>query len=251
MCHFKWVIGLAFSLFMDIYLHFYKYRVISSDKPNNWLYAYEAPYLGPSTRNMKFILGKKQNMTQVFDDKGRVRAGTVVSVTPMVVTQVKTNEKDGYSALQFGAFPKRKIQNKALMGHLKDMGNFSLLKEYSLLDSTLNVGDSVSVDVFSVGDKVEISGLSKSKGFQGVIKRHGFHGGPRTHGQKHSEKEPGSISGGLRTRVPKGMRMAGRMGGDRITVKNLSVLAVLPEKNEIIIKGAVPGRRGSILEIKG
>ena len=112
-------------------------------------------------------------------------------------------------------------------------------------------GDLITVGVFSKGDVVTVSGVSKSKGFQGVVKRHGFHGGPRSHGQKHSEREPGSIGGGLRNKVPKGMRMAGRTGGERITIKNLEIIGVDGENNQLIVKGAIPGRRGTLIEIIG
>lgn len=201
---------------------------------------------------MKFLLGKKQYMTQIFDEKGRVHAGTVVEISPLVVTQVKNEKKDGYSALQIGAFPKRKSQGKALAGHLKDLANFSTLREVHVgAEETLKRGDTIDISSFAEGDKIEVSGISKGKGFQGVIKRHGFHGGPRTHGNAHAERSPGSISGGLRSRVPKGMRMAGRMGSDRITIKNLSILKIDTEKNEMIIKGAIPGRRGTLIEIRG
>jgi large subunit ribosomal protein L3 len=111
-------------------------------------------------------------------------------------------------------------------------------------------GDSISLDTFAKNDKVTVTAISKGKGFQGVVKRHGFAGGPRSHGQKHSEREPGSIGGGLRTHVPKGMRMAGRMGSDKITVKNLKVLAIDNETNEILVSGAIPGRRGTVIEIR-
>jgi len=205
---------------------------------------------------MKFILGTKKEMTQIFDKEGVVHPATVISATPSVVVQVKNKETDGYTALQFG-YGERKAKNinKAQLGHMKDLGNFKVLREFRLEneESKLNKGDKVGVDLFAEGDTVEVSGISKGKGFQGVVKRHGFHGGPRSHGQKHSEREPGSISGGNREggRVPKGMRMAGRMGSDRITVTNLKVLSVDSENNEIILSGAVPGRRGTLIEIKG
>jgi large subunit ribosomal protein L3 len=200
---------------------------------------------------MKFLLGKKKEMTQIFDEKGRVSAGTVVSISPLIVTQVKGEKTDGYFAVQLGGFPGKKAANKAMKGHLKELPNFSELIEVRLAaESTMQVGDEVTLANFTVGDKLEISGISKGKGFQGVIKRHGFAGGPRTHGNAHAEREPGSISGGLRSHVPKGMRMGGRMGSDRITVRNLKVLAIDTDKNEMIIKGAVPGRRGTLLEIK-
>ena len=131
-------------------------------------------------------------------------------------------------------------------------GFFRTLKEFRLKSTdTIKVkeGDSIDVSVFAPGDKLQISSVSKGKGFQGVVKRHGFHGGPRTHGQKHSEREAGSIGGGLRTHVPKGMRMAGRMGGDRITQKNLKVISIDKDNNIMLVKGAIAGKRGSLVEI--
>lgn len=203
---------------------------------------------------MKFILAKKENMTQIFGEDGRARVATLLSTGPMTVVQVKTKEKDGYLAVQFG-FGERKDKNlsKATKGHTKDLGNFAVLKEFRLQElGDLKRGDKVTPEVFAVGDRVVVSGISKGKGFQGVVKRHGFHGGPRSHGQKHSEREPGSISGGTRNggRVPKGMRMAGRMGSDRVTIKNLEVLAVDPKNNTMLVSGAMPGRRGTLVEVK-
>lgn len=206
---------------------------------------------------MKFILGIKQHMTQVFGEDGKVLPVTVLASGPMTVTQVKTKEKDGYDAIQLG-FGSKSPKNvaKAQKGHFKELGNFRFVKEYRLAEgekSDLKVGDKVDLSAFKEGDAVEVSGISKGKGFQGVVKRHGFHGGPRSHGQKHSEREPGSISGGTRNggRVPAGMRMAGRMGGDRITVKNLKVAQLNAESNLILISGAIPGRRGTVVEIRG
>lgn len=203
---------------------------------------------------MKFLLGTKQEMTQIFDETGQVVPATVVSAGPSVITQIRTTERDGYTAVQvgFGKKSKQKV-SKALFGHLKNLGPFGTIREFRLKEpaSEVNVGDTLSADIFAEGDVVTVSGVSKGKGFAGVVKRHGFHGGPRTHGQKHSEREPGSIGGGLRTRVPKGMRMAGRMGGERITVRNLKVLRVDKENNRLVISGAVPGRRGTVLEIRG
>lgn len=191
-------------------------------------------------------------MTQIFDEKGAVRAGTVVVVSPLTVTQVKNIETDGYEAVQFGTFVTKKKQGKATDGRLKELENLSKFIEIRVNEpAEMKRGDKVEVEAFAEGDIVEVSGVSKGKGFQGVIKRHNFKGGPRTHGNAHGERSPGSISGGLRTHVPKGMRMAGRMGTDRVTIKNLSILKVFPETNEIIISGALPGRRGTILEIKG
>jgi len=202
---------------------------------------------------MKFILGTKENMTEYFSEDGKVFPVTVVSCGPITVTQVKTKETDGYNAVQIGFGTKNaKNISKAVKGHLKDLGNFKFIKEFREDETpTCKVGDVFNVaDLFKEGDVLRVSGTSKGKGFQGVVKRHGFSGGPRTHGQKHSEREPGSIGGGLRTHVPKGMRMAGRMGSDRITQKNLKVVLVDGENNLMFIKGAVPGVRGSLVEIR-
>ncbi len=199
---------------------------------------------------MKFILGTKEEMTEYFTEDGKVVPVTVVVTGPHIVTQVKTKAKDGYDAVQvgFGTRNAKKI-SKAVKGHLKDLGSFRYLREFTA-NSEHKVGDTLNPsEVFAAGEKVTISGTSKGKGFQGVVKRHGFKGGPRTHGQKHSEREPGSIGGGLRTHVPKGMRMAGRMGSDRITEKNKEIVAIDTEQNVILIKGALPGRRGTLLEI--
>ena len=135
----------------------------------------------------------------------------------------------------------------------RKLGNFAYLKEYRPKngETKAELGSSIDVSVFNEGDTVEVSGISKGKGFQGVVKRHGFKGGQRTHGQKHSERKPGSIGGGLRTRVPSGMRMAGRMGSDRVTVKNLKIVKIDKDKNQFLISGAVPGSRGTLLEIRG
>ncbi len=201
----------------------------------------------------KFILATKQNMTQIFDDKGLVHPVTVLKAGPMTVTQVKNTAKDAYNAVQFGYGARReKNISKALKGHMKG-GNFMHVKEMRTEgESELKLGDSVDVSTFSVGDKVTVSSISKGKGFQGGVKRHGFKGGPRSHGQKHSEREPGSLGGGGRDggRVAKGKRMAGRMGGVRITSKGLTVVSVKPETGEIFIRGAVPGRRGTLVEIR-
>ena len=201
-------------------------------------------------------------MSQVWGDDGKVRPVTIVATTPNVVTQVKTAERDGYSAVQVG-WGERNPKNisKAVKGHVKELGNFKGLKEFRLGGvstgqpatlTSMKVGDKIDVGVFKVGDEVIISAISKGKGFQGGVKRHGFHGGSRTHGQKHSEREPGGIGGGGRAggRVAKGMRMAGRMGGDRVTVKGVKVVQVDAAKNIILVSGAVPGRRGTLVEIR-
>ncbi len=200
---------------------------------------------------MKLILGTKVAMSQIFDTDGAVHPVTVISAGPVTVTQLKTNETDGYQAVQVG-FGTRNEKNisKAVRGHLKGLGNFRFLREFPLENATeMKIGDKIDVSAFAEGDVVTVSGVSKGKGFQGVVKRHGFHGGPRSHGQKHSEREPGSIGGGLRTGPRKGKRMGGRMGGDRVTVKNLKVVQIDSAKNEIFISGAIPGRRGTLVEI--
>lgn len=194
-------------------------------------------------------------MSQVWDKDGRAVPVTLVSVLPNVVTQVKTAEKDGYSAVQVG-FGVRKAKNiaKPQLGAFKTLGAFQGVKEWRLsVPATEKVGDKIEVSVFKVGDIVAVSGISKGKGFQGVVKRHGFSGGSRTHGQKHSEREPGAIGGRGRAggRVSLGIRMGGRMGGERVTVKNLEIAQIVPEENLLLIKGAVPGRRGTVVEIYG
>lgn len=191
-------------------------------------------------------------MTQIFDKEGVVHPATLVEASPVVVSQVKTVENDGYTAVQVASGVKKaERMNKPMKGHLKDLGAFATLREFRMDDVANKVGDKIDVSQFQPGDTIEVSAISKGKGFQGVVKRHGFGGGPRTHGQKHSEREPGSIGGGLRNKVPKKMRMAGRMGGDRITVKNLKVLHIDPATNTLYISGAIPGRRGTLVEIIG
>lgn len=195
-------------------------------------------------------------MTQVFDKDGIVHAVTLVEASPVVVTQVKTKENDGYIAIQIASGKKNPNNiNKALKGHLGDLGSFSDIREFRLEDEktipTQKVGDKIDISQFKEGDVIVVSAISKGKGFQGVVKRHGFGGGPRSHGQKHSEREPGSIGGGLRNKVPKKMRMAGRMGSDKITVKNLKVLNIDTDSNTLYISGAIPGKRGTLVEITG
>lgn len=201
---------------------------------------------------MKFILGIKQHMTQVFDESGKVQPVTILSVGDSSITQTKTKENDGYCAVQIGCGEKReKNINKPMMGHLKNV-NLRYLKEFRVDDiSDYKVGEKINLSIFVVGDIIEVSAITKGKGFQSVIKRHGFKGQPRSHGQKHCENSPGSIGGGLRNKVPKNMRMAGRMGGNKITVKNLKIIGVDQENNQFLISGAIPGRRGTLVEIKG
>ena len=188
-------------------------------------------------------------MTQRFDESGRVTPVTIVEAMPNVVTGIKTLERDGYSAIQLGTEEQKESRvNKAQIGALGGKG-YKAVKEFRADSVSEAIGDTISVESFAAGDDVTVTSTSKAKGFQGVVKRYNFKGGPRTHGQKHSERAPGSIGGGLRNRVPKGMRMGGRMGGDRITVSNLKILAVDADTNTLLVEGAVPGRRGTILEI--
>ncbi len=197
---------------------------------------------------MKFILGTKQKMTQAFDDNGRVYPVTAISAGPIVVTQVKTTDNDKYNAVQVGYLDQKASRlSKSLANKA-----YKNLQEFRLSDaSAFSLGQTIDASIFAVGDKITVAGITKGKGFQGVVKRHGFGGGRRTHGQKHSEREPGSIGGAGRAggRVAKGMKMAGRMGGDRVSVKNLEVIAVDVAANQILIKGAIPGRAGTLLEV--
>lgn len=193
-------------------------------------------------------------MTQIFDEQGRVFPATIVSVSPMVVTQIKTADRDGYSAVQVASGDQKPSRlSKAVIGHLKGAA-YRHVREFRAegADAMPAVGDKIDASVFAPGDEVKVSGVSKAKGFQGVVKRHGFGGGRRTHGQKHSEREPGAIGGsGGRAggRVVKGMRMAGRMGGERVTVRNLKVIKVDSKENLLFIAGAIPGRRGTLVEV--
>lgn len=203
---------------------------------------------------MKFILGKKLKMTQVFDEKGVVHPVTVVSAGPIVVTQIKTVKTDGYNAIVvgFGTRAEKNI-NKAQKGQMGGT-NYMVLKEFRTAgEPEYKVGDSIELSSFVPGDIVSVSSISKGKGFQGAVKRYGFKGGPRSHGQKHSEHEVGSIGGGGRDggRVAKGKRMAGRMGADRITTKNLTLVSIKSETRELFIQGSIPGRAGTLVEING
>ncbi len=204
---------------------------------------------------MKFILGTKEGMTQVFDANGVCHPATILRVSPATITQVKTAEKDGYTAVQVasGAQKEHRV-NKAQKGHLG--GSFQHVKEfrprtnYEESVDGLEKGQVIDASVFEAGDTVVVAAISKGKGFQGVVKRYNFKGGPASHGQKHSHREPGSIGATGPARVFKGIRMAGRMGTDRITVKNLQVLQVNKDENVLLIRGAVPGRKGTLVEVR-
>jgi large subunit ribosomal protein L3 len=201
---------------------------------------------------MKFLLGEKQKMSQVFQDDGSVVPVTVIKTYPSTVVFVRDLERDGYRAIQLGGGErKEKNISKPVKGHTKKYGVFRVLREFKINEKdSFAEGDVFDVTQFSPGDKLTISSVSKGKGFQGVVKRHNFAGGPRSHGQKHSEREPGSIGATGPQRVFKGTKMAGRMGGNRTTVKNVKVVQVLPEEGKLLVKGAVSGRPGTVVEIK-
>jgi len=200
---------------------------------------------------MKFILGTKQSMTQRYDASGSVQPVTVIQAGPCVITQVMTAGNDRSTAVQIGFGSKRQLK-KPQAGHLKGLSNFRYLREIALDEvNGLERGATIRVDTFKPGDVVNVIGTSKGHGFQGVVKRHKFSGSPASHGHKDQLRMPGSIGGGLRTRVPKGMRMAGRMGGDRVTVQNLTVIDVDAEANLLYVRGAVPGARHSLVLING
>ena len=201
---------------------------------------------------MKFLLIKTMYMTQFYDSHGTAFPATVLTVDNNLVTAIRTVEKNGYAAVQVASFEKRtKNTSKAALGNLGGKA-YERVQEFRIDTPTMNVGDVFTADTFAPGEVIAATGVSKGKGFQGVVKRYNFAGGPRTHGQKHSEREAGSIGGGGRAggRVAKGMRMAGRMGGDRVTIKNLTVLATDKENGVILLKGAVPGKRGDIIELR-
>ncbi|GGG89764.1 50S ribosomal protein L3 [Polaribacter pacificus] len=204
---------------------------------------------------MSGLIGRKIGMTSLFDENGKNIPCTVIEAGPCVVTQVRTEEVDGYNALQLGFDDKKaKSSNKALDGHFKKAGTTAKRKVMEFQDFTkdFNLGDTVTVDLFEEGEFVDVSGTSKGKGFQGVVKRHGFAGvGQATHGQHNRLRAPGSIgAASYPARVFKGMRMAGRMGTDTVTVQNLKVLKVVLDKNLIVVKGAVPGHKNAYVTIQ-
>lgn len=204
----------------------------------------------------KFILARKLGMTQLFDEEGNVHPVTLLEVGPVTVTQVKTKEKDGYRAIQLG-FEKRRKSSKPLLGHLKELAEgstgFRSLREWRLPEERAEAlpsrGGTIDVSLFEKGEHVHVSALSKGRGFQGPVKRHGFAGGPRSHGQKHHHRAPGSLGPTALQRVRKGRRMAGHMGMRRVTVKNLKVIEVVPDSKILALEGAVPGARGALVEV--
>ncbi len=198
------------------------------------------------------LLGYKLGMTRVFREDGTVVPVTVIQAGPCWVVQVRTPERDGYSAVQLG-FDTKKRLNKPMRGHLKGLGNLRHLREFKVLDGAdqVTVGQKVDVTIFKPGDLVDVTGTSKGRGFAGVVKRHGFAGGPKTHGQSNRWRAPGSIGANTDPgRVIKGLRMAGHMGHQRVTVQNLEVIRVDAERNLLFVKGAVPGPRKGLLMIR-
>lgn len=201
---------------------------------------------------MKFIIGRKREMTQIFQEDGTVVPVTLIEAGPAKVTDIKTIERDGYSSVQVG-FGNRSEKHvaKAQRGQWKEMGLFEVLREFRTDNSEgLAIGATIDATTFAVGDVVDVTGTSKGKGFQGVVKRHGFSGQKSTHGTKDQVRMPGSIGAGGPQRVFKGVRMPGRMGGDKVTVANLQVVAIRPQENIIAIKGAVPGARNGFVLIQ-
>ncbi len=204
---------------------------------------------------MKSIIGKKIGMTSIFGADGKQTAVTIIEAGPCVVTQKKTVETDGYNALQI-AFGDKKEKHalKSEVAHFAKANTApkKIVKEIRNSESDKNVGDSITLDIFAEGDDVEVVGTTKGKGFQGVVKRHGFSGvGGQSHGQHDRSRAPGSIGNSSdASRVFKGMRMAGRMGGDRVKMKGLKVVKIFAEKNYILVSGSVPGHNGSIVLIQ-
>jgi len=201
---------------------------------------------------MSGIIGKKIGMTSLYNADGSAVACTLIEAGPCVVTQVKTVETDGYNAIQLG-FGEKKEKNttKPLQGHFKKAGTTPKRKlvEFKEFEQTLNLGDTVEATLFAEGDFVDAIGTSKGRGFQGVVKRHGFGGvGGQTHGQHNRQRHPGSIGAcSFPSRVFKGLRMAGRMGNDRVKIQNLRVVKVMPEQNLIVVSGSVPGPKNSFV----
>jgi len=203
---------------------------------------------------MEGLLGRKVGMTQIFAENGRARSVTVIQAGPCIVTQLRTPERDGYSAVQLGYGAAKRLKQPQL-GHLKVAGapNLRHLIEFrgDEGDPAYTPGQQLTVDIFEAGELVDVSGTSKGKGFAGVMKRHGFHGGPKTHGQSDRARAPGSIGPGTTPgRVYKGTRMAGRMGGKRRTVQRLQVVEADTERNLLVIEGSIPGPAGGLVIVR-
>jgi large subunit ribosomal protein L3 len=210
---------------------------------------------GINRKQMKGIIGKKIGMTSIFGADGKQTACTIIEAGPCVVTQIKTADSDGYNALQLAFGDKKeKHSTKAEINHYAKASTApkKFVKEFRNSSLEKNIGETVTVDIFAEGEKVEVIGTTKGKGFQGVVKRHGFGGvGEATHGQHDRQRAPGSVGGSsYPSRVFKGMRMAGQMGNDRVKMKGLKVVKIFPEKNYILVTGSVPGHNGSIVYIQ-
>jgi large subunit ribosomal protein L3 len=204
---------------------------------------------------MKGIIGKKIGMTSIFSPDGKQIACTIIEAGPCVVTQVKTKDTDGYTSLQLAYGEKKEKHTTAAEKNHFAKSNTSpkqFVKEFRNYSIEKNLGDSITVEIFTEGEKVEVVGTTKGKGFQGVVKRHNFHGvGQQSHGQHDRQRAPGSLGNSSdASRVMKGVRMAGRMGGDRVKVKSLKVVKIFPEKNYILVSGSVPGHNGAIVLIQ-
>jgi len=199
----------------------------------------------------KYILGTKDRMTQIFDEKGNVVPVTAINIDKNIVTAIKNAEKDGYTAIQIATVEKKEQRvNKAQKGQFDGKG-YQFVKEFRTdAVESYNLGDEIALDTFEEGEKIEVTSTSKGKGFQGGVKRWGFSGGRRSHGNKHAEREVGSIGDMGTQRVFKGLKSTGRMGSDRITIKNLTIAKIDKENNRIFIKGAVAGKPGTLVEIK-
>ncbi len=200
---------------------------------------------------LRGIIGRKLGMTQIFKENGETEAVTAIAAGPCAVIQVKTVPREGYNAVQLG-FGEAKRLKSPQRGHLKELGQFRYLRELRVDDAeAATVGDRIDVSLFKEGDMVDVTGVSKSKGFAGVVKRHHFAGGPKTHGQSDRHRHPGSIGATTSPgRVFKGMRMAGRMGGEKITMRHLEVVQADPDRNLLLVKGAVPGNKNGLLLIR-
>ncbi|MBI2551050.1 50S ribosomal protein L3 [Candidatus Uhrbacteria bacterium] len=198
---------------------------------------------------MKYMIGSKEEMSQEFLEDGTVTPVTLVRVEPNVVTDIRTIERDGYVAVQLGTRATAKPLSRPELGHLKGLPNLQTIVEVRVPLVDKKKGDIIDVTHFSVGDRVDVMGTSKGRGFQGVVRRHHFRGSPATHGHKDQLRMPGSIASHRQGPVIRGQRMGGRMGGEQVTVKNLEIVAVYPEKNIVAIKGAVPGARGTLLMV--
>jgi large subunit ribosomal protein L3 len=206
---------------------------------------------GLKTEMIEGILGKKVGMTQIFGENGEIVPITVIEAGPCYVTQVRTQTKDGYEAVQLG-FSESKKLNDPERGHLKNLPGLRILREINATEvDTHQVGETIDAAIFAAGEKVDITGTSKGKGFAGTVKRHNFSGGPKTHGQSDRHRAPGSIGAGSTPgKVWKDMRMAGHMGNETVTIQNLEVVEVDPERNLIAVKGAVPGPNKGLVIVR-